>query len=123
MDKGLLSTKEAARALGVNDSRVRQLILAGRLQAHKVGGAWVIRPAALRRYKTAAGRKERGLWPPGPRRIPLHLTALETYALIQHLDHVEMQGRGGAGDDPEEQKALERARGKLRRYYHQLVGT
>ena len=38
----LLSTAQAAKILGVNDSRVRQLILAGRLPAQKIGGNWIV---------------------------------------------------------------------------------
>ena len=46
MDK-LLTCKQAAKALGVNDSRVRQLILAGRLPAKKFGPMWLIREKDL----------------------------------------------------------------------------
>ena len=42
-----INTKEAAKLLGVNDSRVRQLILAGRLPAQKVGRDWIIRERDL----------------------------------------------------------------------------
>lgn len=38
----LMSTKQAAERLGIDDSRVRQLILQGRLPAMKVGRAHLI---------------------------------------------------------------------------------
>jgi excisionase family DNA binding protein len=50
----LLTTKQAAKALGVNDSRVRQLILAGRLPALKMGRDWIIKEKDL---KKVADRK------------------------------------------------------------------
>ncbi len=46
MDK-ILTTKQAAKELGVNDSRVRQLILAGRLPATKFGRDWMIKEKDL----------------------------------------------------------------------------
>jgi excisionase family DNA binding protein len=49
----IFNTKQAAEILGVNDSRVRQLILAGRLPAQKVGRDWVIFEKDL---KKVAGR-------------------------------------------------------------------
>ena len=42
-----INTKAAAEILGVNDSRVRQLILSGRLPAQKVGRDWIIRERDL----------------------------------------------------------------------------
>ena len=42
-----LTTGDAGRMLGVNASRVRQLILAGRLKAEKFGSAWMILPRDL----------------------------------------------------------------------------
>ena len=43
----VLTTKEAGDRLGVNASRVRQLILAGRLHARKFGGGWIIQEKDL----------------------------------------------------------------------------
>jgi len=43
----LLTTKDAARRLGVSDARVRALILAGRLPAEKFGRAHLIREQDL----------------------------------------------------------------------------
>ena len=37
------STRDTARILGVNESRVRQFILAGRLKAERIGGRWIVR--------------------------------------------------------------------------------
>jgi len=50
----LLSAKQAGKILGVNDSRVRQLILAKRLPAIKIGDSWVIQEKDL---KFVANRK------------------------------------------------------------------
>ncbi len=46
MDR-ILTTTQAAKALGVNNSRVRQLILAGRLPAQKFGHIWMIKEKDL----------------------------------------------------------------------------
>ena len=37
-----LTTKQAAVYLGVNDSRIRQMILSGELSAEKMGRDWII---------------------------------------------------------------------------------
>ena len=50
----IITTKQAAKELGVNESRVRQLILAGRLPAQKFAGVWMIRKKDL---KKVADRK------------------------------------------------------------------
>lgn len=47
-----LTTEEAAKRLGVNRSRIRQLILAGRLPAEKFGKAWAIDPKDLEAVRT-----------------------------------------------------------------------
>jgi len=39
----MLTTKQAAKILKVNDSRIRQFILAGRLPAKKLGHMWIIK--------------------------------------------------------------------------------
>jgi len=44
-----ITTKDAARRLGVTAIRVRQLIAAGRLPAVKIGRDWLIKAADLRR--------------------------------------------------------------------------
>lgn len=54
-----INTKEAATLLGVNASRVRQLILAGKLAAEKVGRDWVIKPGDLKRVMTMEGRRQK----------------------------------------------------------------
>lgn len=54
-----LSTQEAGRRLGVNDSRVRQLIIAGKLRARAAasGVGYVVDDEEIDRYR--ATRKER----------------------------------------------------------------
>ena len=55
----LFDTKEAAAYLGVSDSRIRQLLLDGRLKGVKVGNSWGFTEATLKRYaaKPPNGRK------------------------------------------------------------------
>ena len=49
--KTVYNTQEAAEALNVDDSRVRQILLAGQLQGEKLNArAWVIMRAAIQRY-------------------------------------------------------------------------
>ena len=58
----ILTTKQAAKALGINDSRVRQLILSGRLPAQKFGRDWIIKEKDLKKVadrKPGRPRKER----------------------------------------------------------------
>lgn len=43
----IFTTKQAAKILKVNDSRVRQFILSGRLPAHKLGHIWIIQQKDL----------------------------------------------------------------------------
>ena len=43
----ILTTAQAAKILKVNDSRVRQLILSGRLPAQKLGRDWIIKEKDL----------------------------------------------------------------------------
>jgi excisionase family DNA binding protein len=50
----ILNTKQAATILCINDSRVRQLILSGRLPAQKIGRDWIIKENDL---KKVANRK------------------------------------------------------------------
>jgi excisionase family DNA binding protein len=54
-----LGTTSAARTLGVSTGRVRQLILAGRLKAEKVGREWLILPRSL---DAVRGRKPGRPW-------------------------------------------------------------
>jgi len=45
----ILTTKQAAKILKINDSRVRQLILDGRLPAQKLGHVWMIQEKDLQK--------------------------------------------------------------------------
>jgi excisionase family DNA binding protein len=47
----IISTQEAAKRLGVTDSRVRKMILTKRLKAIKVGREWLIDPKDLEAVK------------------------------------------------------------------------
>lgn len=59
MSKSLLTTEQAAAELGVNDSRVRQLIRAGELKAHQFGRAYLLEPAEVKKLvgKIGSGGK------------------------------------------------------------------
>jgi excisionase family DNA binding protein len=59
----IINTKQAAKLLCVNDSRVRQLILAGRLPAQKIGRDWIVKEKDLKYVadrKPGRPRKNRG---------------------------------------------------------------
>ena len=47
----ILTTHQAGKILGVNDSRVRQFILKGRLPATKFAGVWMIQEKDLDKVK------------------------------------------------------------------------
>jgi excisionase family DNA binding protein len=58
----ILNTKQAAKILGINASRVRQLILSGRLPAQKLGRDWIIQEKDLKKVshrKPGRPKKER----------------------------------------------------------------
>lgn len=52
-----LTAKQAAERLEVNDSRIRQLIISGRLPAEKYGNLWLIEESDL---ELVADRKPTG---------------------------------------------------------------
>lgn len=54
MAKKPLTTADAAEILRVSPSRVRQLCLAGELDAERFGRDWAINPASVARYVRAA---------------------------------------------------------------------
>lgn len=56
-----MSTKQAAKILGVDDSRVRQLILSGKLPSMQIGRAHLIKEADLALVTTygKAGRPKK----------------------------------------------------------------
>lgn len=58
----IIGTVEAAKRLGVTDSRVRKMILAKRLKAIKIGREWLIDPKdldAVKDRKVGRPRKSR----------------------------------------------------------------
>lgn len=59
-----LTTRQAAERLGVSDSRIRQLILEGKLVAVKAGRDWLIKTSDLRlmeKRKTKPGPAAKGV--------------------------------------------------------------
>ena len=56
-----VSVREAAEGLGVHDSRVRQLLQAGKLQGSRVGGRWLVDANSLRERKKFAAEPGRPL--------------------------------------------------------------
>jgi excisionase family DNA binding protein len=58
-DLDLLTTEQAAEILGVNGSRVRQLLRSGTLKGSRFGRVWAVREEDLRAYmatRRKAGR-------------------------------------------------------------------
>jgi len=51
MIAGYLTTSEAARLLNLTQGRIRQLVIAGELNAVKVGTSLAIRQSSIDRYK------------------------------------------------------------------------
>ncbi|WP_369293453.1 type IV toxin-antitoxin system AbiEi family antitoxin [Streptomyces sp. TX20-6-3] len=56
-----VSVRQAAVGLGVHDSRVRQLLQAGKLQGSRVGGRWLVEADSLQDRKRAAPESGRPL--------------------------------------------------------------
>lgn len=63
MDGGQVPVSVAARHLGVSGRRVRQLVAAGELPAHRVGRAWLIPAASVASMRTHRSRRRRPLSP------------------------------------------------------------
>lgn len=57
----LMSVDQAAKSLGVDDSRVRQLLHDGKLQGSRVGGRWLIQAGSVQERKKAAPESGRPL--------------------------------------------------------------
>lgn len=55
----VLTTAEAAEALGVTDARIRQLCAAGSLACQKIGRDWLIPADEVERYKEKRENKKR----------------------------------------------------------------
>lgn len=51
MPDDLLTVQQAARELGITDSRVRQLLIDGELKGEKFGHIWMIRRADVDAYE------------------------------------------------------------------------
>jgi excisionase family DNA binding protein len=64
MSKSLLTTQQAAAELGVNDSRVRQLIRAGKLKAQQFGRAYLLEPAEVKKLVGKIGNDGKTGRPP-----------------------------------------------------------
>ena len=58
-----IDVKEASRRLGVNDSRVRQLLRAGDLRGRRLGNAWLISDEDVVRLQRSSRRPGRPLAP------------------------------------------------------------
>jgi len=46
-----IGTKQASKILGVNQSRIRQLILSGEIKAVKIGKTWLINPRHIEKLR------------------------------------------------------------------------
>ena len=67
MSKSFLTTEQAAAKLGVNDSRVRQLIRAGELKAQQFGRAYLIETAEVNKLVGKLGNSGKVGRPPKPK--------------------------------------------------------
>lgn len=64
MSMKLLTTQQAAAQLGVNDSRVRQLIRAGELRAQQFGRAYLLEEAEVQKLVGKVGNEGKVGRPP-----------------------------------------------------------
>jgi excisionase family DNA binding protein len=107
----VLSLPEAARRLGVNESRVRQRIAAGSLRAEKVGGRWLL--------------DEADLADAGERPVGRPLSARSAWALVAVAQALADQDHAaGRGDDLMADVApvvRSRSRARLRNYCDRVV--
>ncbi|HWJ09754.1 MAG TPA: helix-turn-helix domain-containing protein [Nocardioides sp.] len=92
-----IGVSEASRRLGVNDSRVRQLLRAGDLRGRRLGSSWLIPAEEVARLERSGRRPGR---PPAPKRA---------WAVLDLLDG----GRAAWLSDS--------ARSQVRRYLADLV--
>lgn len=67
MSKSLITTEQAAAELGVNDSRVRQLIRAGKLEAQQFGRAYLLELGKVRKLVGKIGNGGKIGRPPKPK--------------------------------------------------------
>jgi excisionase family DNA binding protein len=106
----VLSLPEAARRLGVNESRVRQRIAAGSLRAEKVGGRWLL--------------DEADLADAGERPVGRPLSARSAWALVAVAQALAHHDHAGRGDDLMADVApvvRSRSRARLRNYCDRVV--
>lgn len=54
----MLNTRQVADELGIDDSRVRQLLRAGRLSGTKYGRDWLVSRQEVERYKQVWKRRK-----------------------------------------------------------------
>jgi excisionase family DNA binding protein len=60
--EGYISTAEAARIIDCNDSRVRQLLRAGKLEGERVGRDWLVKKSSAEAYRDSERK-------PGPKPV------------------------------------------------------
>jgi excisionase family DNA binding protein len=70
MNRSLLTTQQAAIELGVNDSRVRQLIRAGELKAQQFGRAYLLEMAEVKKLVGKVGNEGKVGRPPKSKAAP-----------------------------------------------------
>lgn len=69
MSLKLLTTQQAAAELGVNDSRVRQLIRAGELKAQQYGRAYLLEEREVKKLVGKVGNDGKVGRPPKPKEV------------------------------------------------------
>jgi excisionase family DNA binding protein len=57
-DKELYTTSDLAKAAAISRERVRQLVVGGKIEGHKVGQSWAITREEARRWLAERGVKE-----------------------------------------------------------------
>lgn len=96
-----LAVSDAARELGVNESRIRALIAAGGLEADNVGGRWLVDSSAVARRKREESRPGRPLSPRNAWAIlrlasgepmPAGLDGASRWRLARNLDYLGITG-------------------------------
>lgn len=119
----LLAVSDVARELGVHESRVRALIAAGELDAEKIGGRWLVDPAAVARRKRqpyGPGRplSARNAWAlllgASGEPLPAGLDPVASWRIRQSLAHHGLLGLGNRLDRRGRPQHLRALRGELR---------
>lgn len=113
----VLTVADAARRLGVDESRVRQLLRAGDLAGERVGAMWLVDAAAVSRREQRGASAGRPLSPP---RAWALLDLLDggsaPWLTTQSRSQLRARARGLRGAPPQRLQAVLRARSDRHSY-------